>query len=45
MYFCMSIYFKTSEKKTPIDPDEILKKYFDVYKQAAGKFALNFKLT
>ena len=23
VYFCMSVYFKTSEKKTPIDPDKI----------------------
>ena len=45
MYFCMSGYFKTSEKKTPIDPDNISEEYFQIYKQAARKFALNFWLT
>ena len=28
MYCCTSIYFKTSEKKTPIDPDEISEEIF-----------------
>jgi hypothetical protein len=31
MYFCTSVYFKTSEKKTPTDPDNISK---GIYKQA-----------
>ena len=43
VYFCTSVYFKTSEKKTPIDPDKISVEYFQVYKQAV--FALNFQLT
>jgi hypothetical protein len=42
----MSVYFKTSEKKTPTDPDKISKEiYFQIYKQAVQKFALNFRLT
>jgi hypothetical protein len=27
-YFCMSVYFKISEKKTPIDPDMICEQIF-----------------
>ncbi len=42
---CTSIYFKPSEKKTPIDSKNISEKYSQVYKQAARKFALNSKLT
>ena len=42
VYFCTSAYFKTSEKKTPFDPGGFLKEYVQVYKQAVGKFALNF---
>ena len=34
MYFCTSVYFKISEKKTLIGPH---KKYFQVYKHAVGK--------
>jgi predicted dithiol-disulfide oxidoreductase (DUF899 family) len=29
MYFCTSDYFKTSEKKTPIDPDKISEETFN----------------
>jgi hypothetical protein len=32
MYFCTSVYYKTSEKKTPTDPDNYLKT--KIYKQA-----------
>ncbi len=28
LYFCISVYFKTSEKKTPIDPDKISEEIF-----------------
>jgi hypothetical protein len=28
VYFCTSVYFKTSEKKTPIDPDKISEEIF-----------------
>jgi hypothetical protein len=46
MYFCTSVYFKTSEKKTPTDPDKISKEIFPIFcKPAVGKFALNFRLT
>jgi hypothetical protein len=34
MYFYTSVYFKTSERKTPIDPDKISK-----------EISLNFRLT
>ena len=48
MYFCTSVYFKTSEKKTPTDKQTIfLKKYFQIYEQAdkaVTKFAPNFGL-
>jgi hypothetical protein len=27
LYFCTPVYFKTSEKKTPTNPDKILMKY------------------
>jgi Fe-S cluster biosynthesis and repair protein YggX len=44
MYFCKSVYFKTSEKKTPTDPDKISEEIFpNLSKQAVGKFALNFR--
>ena len=37
----MHVYFKTSKKKTPIDPDtRFLEKYFHIHKQAVRKFAL-----
>ena len=47
MYFCTSIYFKTSETKTSINlmQTRFLKKYFLAYKQAVRKFSLNFALT
>jgi hypothetical protein len=47
MYFFTSVYFKTSEKKTPTDPDKISEEtlVFQIYKQAVRKFALNFSLT
>ena len=42
----MSIYLKTSEKETPIDPDKISEDIFlNLYKRAVRKFALNFRLT
>jgi hypothetical protein len=44
MYFCTSVYFKTSEK-TPTDPDKISKELHQINKQALGKIALNFRLT
>jgi hypothetical protein len=28
MYFCKPVYFKTSEKKTPIDPEKISEEIF-----------------
>ena len=28
VYFCTSVYLKTSEKKTPIDPDKISEEIF-----------------
>ena len=28
VYFCTSVYFKTSEKKTPIDADKISEEIF-----------------
>jgi hypothetical protein len=28
MYFCTPVYFKTSEKKTPADPDKISEEIF-----------------
>ena len=31
MYFCTSIYFKASEKKTPIDPDKIPEKNISTF--------------
>jgi hypothetical protein len=31
-----------SEKQTSIDPGMVVKKYFQIYKQAVGKFPLNF---
>jgi hypothetical protein len=45
VYFCTSVYLKTLEKWNPINPDKILKKHFQIYRQAVRKFALNFKLT
>ncbi len=37
----MYVYFKTSKKETPIDPDtRFLEKYFHIHKQAVRKFAL-----
>jgi hypothetical protein len=45
MYFCTSVYFKTSKKKTPIDPDNISEEIFLNFKLAVGKFVLNFRLT
>ena len=44
VYFCTSVYFKTSEKKTPTDPDKISEEIFP-NTQAVGKCALNFRLT
>ena len=42
----MSVYFKTSEEKTPIDPVEISEEIFlNSYKQAVREFVLNFRLT
>ncbi len=46
VYYSTSVYFKMSEKKTPIDPDKISEEILSgLYTQAVGKFALNFKLT
>ena len=46
MYFCTSVHFKTSDKKTDLlIHTRSLKKYFQIYKQVIGKFALNFRLT
>jgi hypothetical protein len=39
----MSVYFKTSENKTSIDPDKIYEK-IHIYKQAVGKIALKILL-
>ena len=36
----MSVFLHV-ERKTSIDPDKTSKKYFQVYKHPAGKFALN----
>ena len=41
---CMSVYFKTSEEKTPIDPVEISEEIF-LNSQAVREFVLNFRLT
>ena len=38
----MSVYFKTSKKKTLIDLDKISEEI--IHKQTVEKFALNFKL-
>ncbi len=40
----MSVYFKVSENKNPIDSDQIYEEYFFIHKQAVGKLALNFRL-
>ena len=45
MYFRASLYFKTSEKNTPTDPNKISEENFQIYKQAVGKFALNSRIT
>ena len=44
-FYIDSVYFKTLENSTSDDPDKISEKYLQVYKQAAGKYALNFTLT
>ena len=41
----MSVYFKTTQSKTTINPGKIGKKYLQAYKQVAVKFLLNFTLT
>ena len=46
--FLHVVYLKTSELKIKLlffcDPDKLSEKYLHVYKQAARKLALNFKL-
>jgi hypothetical protein len=46
VYFCMPVCFKTSQRrKLALIQTIFLKKYFQIYKQPVGKFALNFRLT
>ncbi len=39
LYFCLSIYLKTSEKKTPIDAEEI---FLDSYKASGWEVCFEF---